>query len=105
VVDFCGPGRSTTSNTTQAATPLADNARHIPRVLHLLISLWKEIADASEAASNQSNGYLRQQGSHPENRLIYFEFRRLPCITPVVLLPSERLSVLSATPIIDLLWL
>ena len=56
-------------------------------------------------SGNQGNGYLRQQSPDPENHLICFEFRRLGCITLVVLLPSERLWVHPATPIIDLLWL
>ena len=43
-------------------------------------------------------------GGHAENALMGIYFKQLQAITPVVLLPSERLPTHSLPPIIDSLW-
>lgn len=50
------------------------------------------------------SGYYGHLGSHCWNHLICLCFKRLAEITPVVLLPSERLPGPVAPPIIVLLW-
>ena len=51
------------------------------------------------------SGYHGHLSPLYQNVLIYLCLKELGCITPLVLLPSERLSGLEWEPIIVLLWL
>lgn len=55
-------------------------------------------------ASNLAGGYLRLPAENREPILISIVFNVLAQITPLVLLPSERLPRPIGAPIIVLLW-